>query len=360
MKFILKLLEGILESISGLYTSDQVDDLAEAKVDSESFNTALSAESEARISADEDLSGQIASAVSNQTALENVARWQGYANAMQSMVDEETAAQIAEEFEKATVEYLKDPTATKEWSPSNPPNSNGKPLVDFNVATIANGYLNGSVPSNIIFVPSASTLSSSHSNLDFGGRDVCLWAPSARAINSMFNKSKNIKNLSVVVGTTYPSSMVFEHCRANEIRIKGVKTGDYSLSRTFSTTTAKKIIIDMELPTRSSNFCYNAANLEEVQADFSNMLVATNMFYGTTALDQALAFPSLFSGDGMFLNSGMSAVNISAVLDSLPSDPVGKGGTGVITFTGCPGAAELTQSSPSVAAAVARGWTVEL
>jgi hypothetical protein len=76
--------------------------------------------------------------------------------------------------------------------------------------------------------------------------------------------------------------------------------------------------------------------------------------------NQAVLFPSLHTGDGAFLNSGMSAANISAVLDSLPSDPVGAGGTGVITFTGCPGAAELTQESPSVAAAVAKGWTVEL
>lgn len=147
MKFILKLLERILESISGLYTSDQVDNLAGAKVDSESFNTALSAESEARISADEDLSNQIASAVSNQQALENVAEWQGYANAMQSIVDEDTAIQIAEEFEKAAQKYLENPEATKKWdtvqdaggniTSSNPyyETPSTKPVVDFNVVS---------------------------------------------------------------------------------------------------------------------------------------------------------------------------------------------------------------------------------
>lgn len=142
MKFILKLLERILESISGLYTSDQVDNLAEAKVDSESFNTALSAESEARISADEDLSNQIASAMSNQQALENVAEWQGYANAMQSMVDEDTAIQIAEEFEKAADSYLKDNSKGLDFAfPANVifaggrTNFSGEPLVEISEAT---------------------------------------------------------------------------------------------------------------------------------------------------------------------------------------------------------------------------------
>ena len=115
MQFILKLLRKILESLKDYYTSSQFDELSGVKVGKDSFNEAISSEAEARASADEALESEISSAVSNQTALENVARWQGYANAMQSMVDEETAAQIAEEFEKATVEYLKDPTATKSW-----------------------------------------------------------------------------------------------------------------------------------------------------------------------------------------------------------------------------------------------------
>ena len=72
------------------------------------------------------------------------------------------------------------------------------------------------------------------------------------------------------------------------------------------------------------------------------------------------SLPSLTDGEDMFLNAKLPSAEISKILDSLPSWDSSAGGTGVITFTGCPGAAELTQSSPSVAAATARGWTVEL
>jgi hypothetical protein len=103
-------------------------------------------------------------------------------------------------------------------------------------------------------------------------------------------------------------------------------------------------------------------NIEFVdsEAEFPNVANGTNAFCKCTSFSQFIAFPSLHTGNDMFLNAGMSAENISAVLDSLPSDPVAAGGTGVITFTGCPGASELTQESPSVAAAIAKGWEVRL
>jgi hypothetical protein len=106
----------------------------------------------------------------------------------------------------------------------------------------------------------------------------------------------------------------------------------------------------------------SVTNIEFVdsEAEFPNVANGTNAFYKCTKFNQFIAFPALHTGEDMFLEAGMSAENISAVLDSLPSDPVGAGGTGVITFTGCPGAADLTQESASVAAATARGWTVEL
>jgi hypothetical protein len=363
MQLILELLKKIFVALQGVYTKAETDSALGLKADAtalteeaERVDTRL-AEHDAEI---ETLQKVTAGLGEGAQAAANVAKWQTYATAIQKEVDSETAMQLAQEFSRATDEYLADPAATKEWGASNPPNANGKPLVDFNVETIVNGYLNGETPSNIIFVPSASTLSSSHSRLDFSGRSVFLFAPAGKAVESMFNQSRNIDKLFVVIGSTYPTNMAFEGCLANEICFKGVKVGDYSMSRTFSVTAAKKIIIDIEMATRSSNLFYEAKNLEEVQADFSNMLVATRMFYGATAFDKALAFPSLFSGDDMFLNSGMSAENISAVLDSLPSDPVAAGGTGVITFTGCPGAAELTQDSPSVAAAIAKGWEVRL
>ena len=81
-------------------------------------------------------------------------------------------------------------------------------------------------------------------------------------------------------------------------------------------------------------------------------------FYNNSRYNIAVDFPSGEDGSGAFSNTAMSAENISKTLDSLP--PWTDGASHVITFTGSPGCAELTQESPSVAAAVAKGWTVEL
>jgi hypothetical protein len=81
------------------------------------------------------------------------------------------------------------------------------------------------------------------------------------------------------------------------------------------------------------------------------------MLYGASKFDRSVKLTACSSAQHAFYSTAMSAENISATLDSLPT---WKGGTHIITFTGSPGAAELTQDSPSVAAAIAKGWTVEL
>lgn len=87
-------------------------------------------------------------------------------------------------------------------------------------------------------------------------------------------------------------------------------------------------------------------------------LIDGNAFFRLSAANRVFNLSSLSSGVNMFANSKMSAENISATLDTLPAHTDGE--THTISFVGCPGASELTQDSPSVAAAVARGWTVEL
>jgi hypothetical protein len=81
-------------------------------------------------------------------------------------------------------------------------------------------------------------------------------------------------------------------------------------------------------------------------------------FYGAKKYDQFTDMRSAKSAPNAFCNTAMSAENISKTLDSLPTWT--NGASHVITFTGSTGAAELTQESPSVAAAVAKGWTCEL
>lgn len=86
--------------------------------------------------------------------------------------------------------------------------------------------------------------------------------------------------------------------------------------------------------------------------------IAWTYAFQASAIDMFVDMRSASTAKNAFRNSKMSSENISATLDSLPTWT--NGAEHVITFTGSPGAAELTQSSPSVAAAVARGWTVEL
>lgn len=89
-----------------------------------------------------------------------------------------------------------------------------------------------------------------------------------------------------------------------------------------------------------------------------DVITGTRLFEGASSYDKKTRLPKLSDGASAFKNTAMSAENISATLDSLPA--WADGASHVITFTGSPGASELTQESPSVAAAIAKGWTVEL
>jgi hypothetical protein len=96
----------------------------------------------------------------------------------------------------------------------------------------------------------------------------------------------------------------------------------------------------------------------------SKMSEGREAFMNAKLYDQPTGFQSLTSGNAMFKSTAMSAANIASVLNSLPSDPVDKGGTGVISFSRADGTllAPLMAESPykeSVDAAVARGWTVQ-
>ena len=422
MQFILKLLRKILESLKDYYTSSQFDELVGVKVGKDSFNVDLSAESEARASADEALESEISSAVSNQTALENVARWQGYANAMQSMVDEETAAQIAEEFEKATVEYLKDPTKTKDWSrPSidenNNPYAESTPsvLVDFSKIN-ATGFQEkyskypsfGGGDVVVALFPNAKSLKNAfnlHAVIDIflmvGEQTDITYALGRVSANTgehandehrvYFYGKTTCENLLMLppkycsfvstyvtsIDTLFGGTGVYYTIGGTDalrltLNTPNVVSARFALARYSSYSGGVSLIGGLPKCTDITGFVGAANTSGEfhkvlksiefvgVEPSFPLAEVAVEAFKNRAGFDQSITFPSLHTGGGMFLNAGMSMENISSVLNSLPPDPVGEGGTGVITFTGCPGASELTQDSPSVANAVARGWTVEL
>lgn len=196
------------------------------------------------------------------SASAQIAEWRSYLPMIQEQVDEETARQISEEFERAAVEYLVDPTATKVWNTNsdgvsvlesttcpyavNPPTV---PVVDFNVITCAANSI--SVPcfakkTNVgIFLPSATRTS------------VCLCQ---RDFNSFFFA---------------PKSEFWQYC-----------------------------------------------------------------FWKCTYYNQPTLMFSANNASSAFLNTAMSAENISKTLDSLPTWTDGK--SHVITFTGSTGAVHVS------------------
>ena len=430
MKLILSLLKRTMIELRDIYTKLELDGLLDEKEDSTSM-VLIDTESSEREAADNELNDRIEANKANDEAMANVVKWGVYASAMQKMVDEEMAELIRQEFEKAKEEYLKDPTATKEWvtnidgSTTSPflDDSSTATIVDFNVTKIggsntgvASSYeafpaLNPNVAYRYIFAPNCDSFSLFLA-LNGNVSDITILGAENASVRGAFVNNV-LPKLTVRLVNIKACPYIFTRCYAKTQRL--IAPGLESLNNAWDGSIGGNAAVALDvleiytpnvltaknaLPPYSGHNAVNGLktvrligglykcwdlryfyamaegtvyynpfltrfdfvdlNGEPIREEFTAATTATRAFYKLSVLDQALAFPSLHTGDGMFLNAGMSAANISLVLDSLPSDPVGAGGTGVITFTGCPGAAELTQESESVAAAVAKGWTVEL
>ena len=391
MQFILKLLRKILESLKDYYTSEQFDELSGVKVGKDSFNGAISAEAEARASADEALESEISSAVSNQTAMENVARWQGYANAMQSMVDEETAAQIAEEFEKATVEYLKDPTATKEWA-STPNITEGtvtstnpfyktpstRPIVDFSL-TVLKGQTHFGISGSFnnqqnvpVFAPRVTNIeavfaytkmtspvffyAAERAYYSFSGTTLfnqLLSLPKAWYCYGMLRNAKAFNQLLSLPSATNCSYMLADATSFNQPLSLPLARDCNSMLRG-----ARSFNQPLDLPsaTNCNELLYEAVSFNQhlhlPKADIvTSMLrgchafrevvdapLATNWnyaFYRLIYYDRVVSMPSAKNAIDTFTDSGMSASSISGTLDTLPEKKDGNSHT--IGLTGTPG-----------------------
>lgn len=329
MQFILKLLRKILESLKDYYTSEQFDELSGVKVGKDSFNEAISAEAEARASADEALESEISSAVSNQTALENVARWQGYANAMQSMVDEETAAQIAEEFEKATDEYLKDPTATKEWAST--------PNITEGTVTSTNPFYK--TPSTRPIVDFSLTVLKGQTYFGISGsfnnqQNVPVFAPRVTNIEAVFAYTKMTSPVFFYAaerayysfsGTTLFNQLLSLpkawYCYG---MLRNAKAFNQPLSLP-SATNCSYMLADatsfnqpIDLP-EATNV---SALLQNVKV-FNNTLTlpkavwCSSMVINCSKFNQAVSLPSCSLASWAFQNTAIDAQNISKTLDSL-------------------------------------------
>ena len=156
MQFILKLFKEIISALSKIYTKAEVDSVLETKLEVSEFEEAVETETSAMYEAYEEQVGGYEALDARSKALANIAKWRSYASAMQSMVDDEMATMIAEEFEKAAQKYLEDPEATEEWivtkvedgvySSTSPYSEEAptRPVVNFNVIRVDGYYSSAS------------------------------------------------------------------------------------------------------------------------------------------------------------------------------------------------------------------------
>ena len=173
MQFILKLFKEIISALSKIYTKAEVDSVLETKLEVSEFEEAVETETSAMYEAYEEQVSGYEALDARSKALANIAKWRSYASAMQSMVDDEMATMIAEEFEKAAQKYLEDPEATEEWITSKDADGNvsstcpyynvapTRPVIDFNVVKLYGIYNAESVfniKTNVpVFLPNVTT-----------------------------------------------------------------------------------------------------------------------------------------------------------------------------------------------------------
>lgn len=302
----------------------------------------------------------------------------------------------------ATVKYAADQTKYS-WTRTTSPYATSAPvdpIVDFNLSAIGEGAVTTDFGVPMI-IPNVSNLTNAFRgntgfknvtwrfNGSFQGYntfhssrvetvDVC--AKSIGVVQSFFQSCARLKKVRFVAENGTMGGHLYLFYGANNIEeatlnLSAVKSIDFNSSRIWGVRLRRLVLIggcpaattlklfgfyDLHKNTTLTHILTSETDESNQPIDFPLVADATASFMALSVLDQTMTFPSLHTGDDMFLGSGLSAANISAVLDSLPSNPVDAGGTGIITFTGCPGTSELTQESESVATATAKGWTVEL
>ena len=310
----------------------------------------------------------------------NLVKWQAYANTLMS----ETG--FAQKYVSAMDQYLEDTTATTEWMTSSTTSSTNPyylqnpsiPIVDFTVRTASSASSNVSsfhADINVaIFLPNASKCDNMLLNCFKFNKPLSL--PSATTCCRMLFKGVAFTSPLNVPNAVDCSYMLFDASIFNQPlylpkatncsnMLNGASKFNHPLSLPKAQNcssmlrNAKAFNSTLDLPEAT-----NCANLLHGSTVFNLQLTlpkATNCDYllnSASTFNQVVNLPSCSSAAYAFSNTAMSAENISATLDSLPEWT--DGGSHVITFSGSTGASSLTQSSPSVAAAVAKGWTVKL
>lgn len=126
---------------------------------------------------------------------------------------------------------------------------------------------------------------------------------------------------------------------------------------------AQEIYADLRSSTDNSGLFNSCTSLRKLTARLDRATrFNSNMFLASKNLSyMRLYAPNLLSASGVFKGLALDADSICYTLDYLPADPVGKGGTGIISFSNADGEIEVTEKlQASISAAEAKGWTVEL
>lgn len=281
-------------------------------------------------------------------ALAKIQEWKAYLNEMQSAVDAEMSQAIAEEFERAAVEYLADPTATKNWNVTkgadgswvsdNPYylESPNRPVIDFSV-TVAKGWTNtrGSFHHPTISVP--------------------IFLPNLIGANNMLYNA-DLFNHPIVLPRVSDASAIFINANAFNQPLSLPKATDCgrmlngatSFNQPLSLPNAKKCSYML---LKAHAFC---STLDLPKATDCSYLIGDNPIYNlrlslpsaTTferglfnaqSFNNVVELPSCSNAIYAFSYTKMSAANIAATLNSLPTWT--DGNTHTITFTDTPGIA---------------------
>jgi hypothetical protein len=283
-------------------------------------------------------------------------------------------------LEAAIERFRENPVVDKVYGIDNPPPADTRPFIDFNVLSFggraygdymsvenrgifylpnANAAkflsLTGQTSGVYVSVENATDIQAILAGCKTTG-DVYVFAPKSTDAHHLA-MGVSAKRIFARLGNITKSNQSFWNTNVGEVFIECDSfDGNY---RAFDNSKARKVAIRSGRPLSSFSATFRSMpNLVALDVDLTDATSLTDVFSGSGLFNSPAIIPKCKNAQGAFKNTAMSAANIAATLDSLPAWT--DGASHVITFTGCPGAKDLTQDSLSVAAAVARGWTVEL
>lgn len=365
MQLVLELLKKIFVALSGIYTKAETDtalavkaDKAEVEAEATARQEAISAEASrvdtrlAEHDAEIDTLQKVTAGIGEgATAAANVAKWQTYATAIQKGLDAETAMQLAQEFSRATDEYLADPTATDDWNTTKDANGNitsknpyyavppSTPVVNFKVLEAKGIGLTKSSFATATNVPILMTsLEIGNSAFYKSGISIPPFVPNLKSGVYMFRDCKNLTTWMSPLSklTDGSSAFAFSGLKAFSADLLVLSTGAEMFRNTNLTHWISK------LPAlKNGGWMFNECKL-------------LTCFYEE--------LPKLTAGIDMFKNTNLDKDSVARILNSLP-DRTGLS-EAVITFTSNVATAAINNIDAELQAAIDaarnKNWTVEV